>query len=801
MNDAWRQLVRWVLADDSPAADSGMEVTLQWAPPWAAWITLLIVIASVAFFGWIYHRENRTRAIFRWAYLLASRLTLVAIVLFMLYGLQQQPFQTDSPDLVIAVDDTQSMSHLDTLPPEEESLIRARVEGASQGEPTRWNQARTLLLEGNEQLLRDLRERYNVRTYWMGESGRALSVPDDQFADLLRTTDPQGQVSRLGESLSQILEQQRGRPTAAMVMLTDGITIEGPSLTEAAQQAALRGIPIFPIGIGSQQLTRELRIEEVVVDPVAFVGDMLTFVVRLSAQGMPGEMVRISVADQSNPGQTLDQQTITLPNEQVTREIRLQFRPEKVGDFQFQVQAEPNTPEASEEERASVTRKVKVLDATIKVLYVQAYPRFQFRFLKMLLERQLKRSPTAGQDEKAFELTTILQDADQSYADQDETAAIAFPATRQELFDYDVVLIGDVNSAFLSREQLQNLQDFVEIKGGGVMLIAGQFYQPWEYRSTPLDTLFPFSMDEVHQGDTDQAYVDPVRVELTELGLNTLPLQVTSMPSETISAWRGISQIYWNVPIERLKPGAQTLANADRPDGSKQPLLTQQFIGRGKVMFLGTDDLWRWDYHDEFWMQTIRYLARSSLLDSDGSVEITVDRSAYRTGESATARVRFFDESQAPPEDDGVQLTLEKPDGRTRTITMSRVAGNRDLFEATIPGLTAGNHRLWVVQPLLQGASGETKPPATEFVVEPVAGEMTRLDMDLAELKQSATITRGQYFPFLEADSLLEVLPKGRQVRIQTLAPEPLWNSWKLAFVFVTLLIGEWVLRKRMGLV
>lgn len=800
MNDAWRQFVRWSLADDNPAIDSTMEVTLQWSPPWAAWVTLVIVIAAIVFFGWIYQRENVQRAIPKWAFLLFSRLTLVGIVLFMLYGLQQQPFQTDAPDLVIALDDSQSMSHLDSLPTEEESLIRARVESANLGEPTRWNQARTLLLENNEKLLSELRERYNVRTYWMGESGRALSAPDEQFSELLRSTSPQGQVSRLGTSLSQILEQQRGRPTAAIVMLSDGITIEGPNLAEGAQQAALRGIPIFPIGIGSQQLTRELKIEEVVVDPVAFVGDMLTFVVRLSAQGMPGELVTISVADKNDPSRILDERSITLPEQQVTREIRLQFRPEQIGEFDFQVKAEAGSPAPSDDQNL-VLRKVKVLDATIKVLYVQAYPRFQFRFLKMLLERQLKRSPTSGRDEKAFKLTTILQDADQSYADQDETAEISFPATRQELFEYDVVIIGDVNSAFLSREQLQNLQDFVQVKGGGLMFVAGQFFMPWDYRSTPLDSLFPFSMDDVRKADTEQAYVDPVRVGLTDLGLNTLPLQVTQLPSDTIAAWRSMSQVYWNVPIERLKPGAQELANADRPDGSQQPLLTQQFVGRGKVMFLGTDDLWRWDYHDEFWMQSIRYLARSSLLDSDGAVELTVDRSTYRTGESATARVRFFDESQAPPEDDGVQLTLEKPDGRTRTITMSRVAGNRDLFEATIPGLTAGDHRLWIVQPLLRGTTGETKPPSTEFTVEPVAGEMTRLDMDLAELKQTATITRGKYFSFLEADSLLDVLPRGRQVRIQTLPPEPLWNSWKLALLFVTLLIGEWVLRKRMGLV
>src|SRR5690606_15863476 len=123
--------------------------------------------------------------------------------------------------------DSQSMSHLDTLSPADESLIRARVEAAGYPQPTRWDQARTLLLENNAHLLAELRQRYNVRTYWMGESGRSVTLPDEQYQDQLQAAQPQGQVSRLGTSLSQILEQQRGRPTAAIVLLSDGVTIEG----------------------------------------------------------------------------------------------------------------------------------------------------------------------------------------------------------------------------------------------------------------------------------------------------------------------------------------------------------------------------------------------------------------------------------------------------------------------------------------------------------------------------------------------------------------------------------------------
>jgi len=799
MSEMWKNLVRTVLADPSPETAAQTEVALQWIAPWAAWITIAIVLASILFFTTIYRRENQRRDWIQWVGLLLLRLSMIAMVLFMLYGLRQQPYQTDAPDLVVAIDDSQSMSHLDEFPDGDGSLIRTRVEAAGYPSPTRWNQSRTLLLEKNQQFLNQLDERYNVQPYWIGESGRSIPGNLEELPILLDTSEPIGASSRLGESVSQILEQQRGRPTAAVVLLTDGISIEGTALEEAAQQAALRGIPLFPIGIGSQKDLRDLAIDEVVVDPVAFVGDTLTFTIRVSGKAMDGEKVRISVVDSVNDSEVLDEQTIVLPSQRAAREIRLKIRPEKTGTFEYQVRAETSVDELTLDNN-QVTRRVKVLDATIRVLYVQAYPRYQFRFLKMLLERQLKRAPNGSGSEKAFQLTTVLQDSDQAYADQDETAAPTFPATREELFSYDVVILGDVNAAFLNREQLQNLQEFVQVKGGGLMMVAGQYFMPWDYRSTPLASLFPFELDDVTPVESGQVFVESQRLDLTDLGLGTLPLQVSPITSDTLKAWQSFDKLRWYAPVEKTKPAAQILAEVVSNDGERQPLLTQQFVGRGKVMFLTSDDLWSWDYHDEFWMQSIRYLARSSLLDSDGLVELTVDRTTYRAGDSATARVRFFDEGQAPVADDGVQLTLEKPDGRTKSVTMSRVASQRELFQASLPGLTVGEHRLWIVQPVLAGKDGQTEPPTVRFIVEATEGELTRLDMDVASMKNAASQSQGKYLSFLEAEQLLELLPSGRQVRIQTLPPQPLWNSWKLALLFVTLLIGEWLLRKRAGL-
>jgi hypothetical protein len=58
----------------------------------------------------------------------------------------------------------------------------------------------------------------------------------------------------------EVLESQRGRPTAAVIVLTDGVTTSGKSLSAAAQVARRKTIPLFLVGLGSDRPVRDLRV-------------------------------------------------------------------------------------------------------------------------------------------------------------------------------------------------------------------------------------------------------------------------------------------------------------------------------------------------------------------------------------------------------------------------------------------------------------------------------------------------------------------------------------------------------------
>ena len=73
--------------------------------------------------------------------------------------------------------------------------------------------------------------------------------------------------------------------------------------------------------------------------------------------------------------------------------------------------------------------------------------------------------------------------------------------------------------------------------------------------------------------------------------------------------------------------------------------------------------------------------------------------------------------------------------------------------------------------------------------------------MDAAAMRSAAEISGGRFYTFDTADRLLGDLPPGRQVPIESLPPRPLWNRWPVLALFLGLLIAEWILRKRRGMV
>ena len=197
-----------------------------------------------------------------------------------------------------------------------------------------------------------------------------------------------------------------------------------------------------------------------------------------------------------------------------------------------------------------------------------------------------------------------------------------------------------------------------------------------------------------------------------------------------------------------------------------------------------------------YWVQTIRYLSRAKLLGKDRSATFSTDRHEYHRGEPVKLRVRFTDERLAPVEDDGVSVVLEQQGGKNERVQLQRLSAGRGVFEGSLVDLTEGRYHAWIATPTLEGSAR-----ATDFLVASAGGEFARVEADFALLQAVSAETKGQHFTLSTAGQLKRSLPGGRQVPIETLPPIELWNRWPLLLAFVSLLVVEWLLRKRHAMV
>ena len=787
------RIVQRALGIEPAGPGEGIQWGLRTAFPWPAWVLLLFVIAAVAAVVWIYLREGTTASRGFKLFLAGLRLALLALALFMLSDAVLSVERMGLPYLVVLLDDSGSMAIADRYNDvEQRKAAEALASEAGLTEATRMNVAKAVLLRNDAAFLKRLVKDHKLRFYHVSGAARQVDeyLGQDKIgalAENVKALEPLGEQTRLGDGLRQVLNDLRGTPPTAVVMLTDGITTDGEQLSDAAQYARRKNVPLLFVALGDANPIRDLELRDLLVDDRVFVSDQLNFEVKLTGTGYEGQSAEV-ILREAESETSLASKIVTVGPDGATVSVQLSHRPVQTGEMRYVVEAR-ELPREFQTLNNRLERTVNVIDDKVRVLLVESYPRFEFRYLKNLLER-----------DETIELNTVLLESDADYAQEDRTALPVFPVSRNDLFYYDVLLFGDVNPSYLSRSVMQNIVDFVGERGGGFLMTAGPLYAPQAYRGTPLEPLLPIELGSASAPSPEATIAASFQPELTPQGQASPIFQFGDDLAESLRIWDGLPPLFWLFEAPDLKDAAVALVTHPTLQGSdgKLPVVVMQFYGAGKSIFVATDDFWRWRYRvgDRYlalyWVQAIRYLSRSKLLGGDRAAELTTLRREYRRGDPVRLRVRFLDESLVPLDDGGVEVVLERQGHETRRVTLERVPPGRQIFEGMVTGAAEGAYHAWLASPALEG-----KPPAADFRVVTPPGELVAVQMDEAELGRAANLTQGEVFRFDQSEQVLDRIPKGHLVPLETDAPVPLWNWWPVLTVFVMLLTVEWILRKR----
>ncbi|MBV8558168.1 MAG: VWA domain-containing protein [Planctomycetaceae bacterium] len=768
---------------------------IRFERPWPQAVTLLVVLGCAGLIFWLYRREGQAPLPSKMV-LAALRITLVLLAIFMLSEAVLSVERTGLPSFVIMVDDSASAAVVDQF--EDAKTKRALADLSGKPEPSRLAVAQGWLARNDGQILRELQKQNKVRLYLISTAARLLSEvdkPEDVAGALekLRKVEPTGGQTRLGKGVRDVLTELRGAPPSAILLLSDGQTTDGEPLSKAAELAARKGVPIYTVGLGNPEPARDLELTELLVDDVAFVDDLVRFQAKLQARGFAGQEVTIRLlerdAKSQGPAAAREIESIraTAPPDGQSKRVEVGHRPRQTGEITYILEVEPR-PRELQAENNRIERTVNVRKERLKVLLIDTEPRYEYRYLKNYLER-----------EETIDLSVVLFSSDPEYSEQDRSALSTLPASRDELFGYDVVLIGDADPSFLSASQMQNLVAFVTEKGGGLLCIAGENFDPLSYKGTPLEILLPIELSEARNPTAMGNPTAAFRPELTAEGRASPIFRFGDDEATSAQIWQDLPELFWFLEAPRKKPAAVVLAEHPTLTGSegKLPIILYQFVGAGKTMFNAVDDTWRWRfrvgdrYFGRFWIQTIRFLARSKLIGQK-QAEIQTDRHRYQRNQPIQIRVRFPNPALAPPGGE-VSVLVERQGRGSRRLTMKLAPGSHNLFEGSLPPEAEGDYTVRLLPPpVLEGPI-----PTTSFHVEPPAGELERTELNQPELSLAATISGGKFYRPVATDALLSDLPKPQKVPLDTDPPVPLWNTWPVLALFLMLITAEWVLRKR----
>ncbi len=797
-----------------PQAGEATTPKIRFEQPWSQTFLVFTALGSIALICWLYRHEGKASTASK-VLLAGVRIALVLLAMFMLSEAVLSVERTGLPYLTILIDDSESQRIVDQYDkPEVKTALdllaassRQEAKGKTASPPaenqtTRLDIAKGLILKDQARLLSELEKQHKVRLYLVSNTARLLKEVDRPVdiapaIELVQKIEPNGAQSRLGDGVRQVLTELRGARPSAIVVLTDGQTTEGESLSKAAELAKTKGVPVYAVGLGSAEPARDIELTELLVDDVVFVDDAVRFQAKLLARGFDGEKVVVRLKE-LEPGShdlktahEIESTEVDAPTKGQPKRVELVYHPKTTGERTFILEVDPR-PRELQTENNRIERAITVRKEKLKVLYVDTEPRYEFRYLKNYLER-----------DETIDLNIVLLSSDPAYSQQDRSALSTFPAAKEALFAYDVVLFGDADTSFMSHSQMQNLVQFVTEKGGGVLFVAGELFNPLSYRGTPLELLLPIELGDARNPTAVGTNVNAYRPELTIEGRSSPIFRFGDNEAASMQIWERLPELLWYLEAPRKKPAALVLAAHPNIIGSegKLPLVLYHFVGAGKGMFHAFDDTWRWRfragdrYFGRFWVQTIRFLARSKLV-GQRQAEVQTDRKRYQRGQPIQLRVRFPNPGLAPTTGD-VTVQLERRGQGPRKLALKLVPGTRNVFEGALAQAQEGDYEVRLLPPpILEG------PLATStFRVDAPINEFEKIEMNEPELIRTAESTGGKFYTPLEAGSLLKDLPKPSKVPLETDPPIPLWNTWPLLTLFLLLITAEWVFRKRKQMV
>ena len=742
--------------------------------PWLFGVFVLLIVAGV----WLTYFKTTRPLTPGWkTFFVTTRSSVLVLILFCLLRpvittMQAAPQETY---LGVLIDDSQSMSIAD-LPGDQSrqaAIGEAFFEDGIIDELSEFFQIRTFRFDGQTQRINGMEG--------LSEEGTASSVD---------------------QALQYVDDQLNGLRLGGLVLVTDGADNGDSDPINTAQDFGNRRIPIFTVGVGQEDIPQDIGIVDVTAAKTVLEGSVFNVQVDVNHQGFEGQEVGLSIRDGE---EIVASEVVTLGAEGVARRFDLELTPERPELIVYDLQIELQSGEIIEQNNSYSFLVDNTEKPPLDVLYIEGHPRNEYKFIRR-----------AVQGDDSIRLATYLQTGPEKYYRQGIESptelAEGFPASKEDLYAYEAIVLGDIEESFFNDDQLQMIDEFVAERGGG-FLMSGMVDE--EFIDTPIADILPVTIVEenflpghlrggIRRGDHPTAELFYPR--LTNNGEFSPLLRLSGEDSLNENFWRQLPELQGVYVTGRIKPGATVLLEHPVLQYQNQllPIVAQQRYGSGRSVSVTTASTWRWQMmmhsedqsHETIWRQLLRWLAVSA----PERITIEFDREFYNVGDEVNVTALVLNDQYEPDNDATLWMQTTDPLDQVIDVPMEWNIEEDGVYRANFTVEEEGVFSLLVdVASAAGDAAVDASEKRTAFVVTPSLREYTNAEMDAVLLGRIADASGGSYFNLSDVNGLpesVEFTPNAYSLEVRI----DLWDQpWLLALLILLLCI-DWISRRMKGL-
>ncbi len=665
-----------------------------------------------------------------------------------------------------------------------------------------------------------LDESFDLRRYTF-----ARQVESSQFTSF----DAQGMGSSIVTALESVGQRFRNRPIAGILLLTDGNATD----TGTGEIAWADLPPVYPVVVGKDQPQADVSISGFSVSQTNFEAAPVTIAANLDTSGFRNETIKTQLLDEA--GEIVDEQLVYPEDGQQVMAVRFNVRPEQPGISVYRMRAAAESqfaafddPELVSEATLANNERAILVDRArgpYRILYVSGRPNWEFKFLRRALleddEIDLVGLIRIAREEPKFtfrshrdESTNPLfrgfgNDEDEDAERFDEPVLVrlgtrdaeelrdGFPKSAEELFEYHAIVLDDVEAGFFDEDQKALIQEFVNTRGGGFLMLGGQeTFRQGKYDRTPIGELLPVYIDTRIAKPADAGF----QLNLTREGWLQPWVRLESTEEEEQQRLEGMPGFDTINAVRAIKPGASVMATVSTLDSQALPALVAQRFGKGRAAALLIGDFWKWHLHSDqgnddllkAWRQTMRWLVADVPRRVD--VDIRENRDANL---SVQLRVQVNDAAFQPLDNAAVTIVVTRPDGAEVSLTATPLDEAAGLFGVTYVPRIPGSYRVNVEARAADGSVIGTRQNG--WVSEPASDEFSRLRPNREFLKRVASQTGGEVIEIDELDRFAARLP-ARKAPLMETRIRPWWHTLSIFLLALGCFVFEWGLRRWKGL-